>query len=303
MMSFDGKGIYIITYSKRTTSSAALGIGTPHFVDALPVRTYDAHETAFDQLWLIEDCRGEFDTYTIRNLYTGAYLDLSNSSKADGTTITGFHGTGGSNQKWLIKRNGGNNQVWKIRNKATGTFVDLKNGGTDIVGWQGSWNDVTSLGHQDWHFRRVSLTYSQLDHLIRSDGFVLPGASLKRYNVDKLYLLLPRSTIESIIYGRSGLAKRTYRFDIFDCDDFALAMKASCIEWGNEYFQKTDGFAIMCGLMTGKYTQFQPPNTYKDFAHAYNWFVDRDTQKVVYFEPQRGKFLDSIKYFGHVSFI
>jgi len=283
-MPFDGKGIYIITYAYALTYALDMLGPIALFDDGSAVTLRDASDKRFTQLWLINDSiDGESDTYTIRNLYWGGFLNLKDSSIGDGTPITAPKG---SAQKWVIKKNGGNKNMWKIRNKASETFVDLKNGDMgrekrNIVGWHGSWNDSTSLGHQNWHFERVSMTGSQLVNLTRNDSFV-DKIRLNSYDVDELYLLLPRSKI-SEIYEKSGLANRGYRYDIYDCEDFALAMKVKCIEWGNEYFDKADDFAIMCGLMSGIRID-------SDGVHAYNWFVDRDTQEIVYFEPQSGVF-------------
>ncbi|KAJ7727990.1 hypothetical protein DFH07DRAFT_969990 [Mycena maculata] len=97
---------------------------------------------------------------------------------------------------------------------------------------------------------------------------------------DGLYLVLPQERLLKIL-NNSGVPKKTWRDQIFDCDDFAMVFKAEVGKWGDKTF-KADKFAILCGIMFG---------TKGKEGHAYNWTLDsKDLNTVIFFEPQTGEF-------------
>ncbi|KIJ39841.1 carbohydrate-binding module family 13 protein [Sphaerobolus stellatus SS14] len=277
-----GRGIYKIS-SRYYSVRIALQGGSN--VDSTSVVAWGTSDERDEQLWLIEPVSGEADTYTVRNLCGGSYMDLS--AAADGTSITGFHSTGSNSQKWVIRKESTNGQSWKIQNKATQTFADLSWGGTSngtvICGWQGAWSDTNGQSHQQWMFDIQSRTASEVHASINNSSYI--SRDFESYLSDGLYLILPRQKIQSI-WQNSGLGNLAWRNDIFDCDDFATVFKGEIAKWGNQTFKAdVSGFAMLCGMMFGRQATG---------AHAYNWFVDStDKSKIVFFEPQNGTYADN----------
>ncbi|KAK7691007.1 hypothetical protein QCA50_006110 [Cerrena zonata] len=277
-MSFVGLGIYHIRHANVANVRMALANSGSADIGTAVIAWRDDND-AYDHMWLVQPVPNEADTYTIRNLSTGTYADLSGSSPKNGTHVIGWSKNGANNQKWIIKKDGSDGSRWKSQNKATGTFMDLYGGGgsgTNIVGWEGSWTNGN--GNQQWLFERLSVTASnvndslKISHVIRQD--------FKSYLEDGLYLIPTKEQLSSILQN-SGLTKTKWRTDIFDCDDFATVLKAEVSKWGNVSF-KADGFAVLCGMMFGS----------KDSAaHAYNWTLDRtDNLRIWFLEPQNGQY-------------
>ncbi|KAK0187511.1 Moa, A lectin from the mushroom marasmius Oreades in complex with the trisaccharide Galgalglcnac [Armillaria mellea] len=246
-----------------------------------------------NKLWLVEPVTDKADTFTVRNLIAGTYMDLYGGSSADQTPIYGWHRTGLLNQQWVIKHSA-DNQSYKMMNVESGTFADLYNGGstdgTRIYGWGGTFN--TSGPHQCWKFRRLSLSSAEVRMVIKKSPYL--DTDYKGYQADGLYLILPRYHWQEI-WNTTGLRNKKWRNKIFDCDDFALAMKAAVAEWGNDKW-RADGFAIFCGLMFG-ISQTNPND-----AHAYNFTISEDHNRVVFFEPQTNEFMDNIGYNAYLAF-
>ncbi|KAJ7582228.1 ricin B lectin domain-containing protein [Mycena floridula] len=110
-----------------------------------------------DNKWKLEPVAGKTDTYNIRNMYSGTYMDSGGDVK-NGKQIVGYQYTGGGHQNWIIQREtSGVTEFYKIKNEYWGTFVDLKDGqinlGNAIVNWGGEWNDDND--HQLWSFEKA----------------------------------------------------------------------------------------------------------------------------------------------------
>lgn len=247
------------------------------------------------RLWLLEPVDGQADTFTVRSLCAGTYMDLSNGSSDNQTPIFGWHRTG-QNQEWIIKHSA-DGSSYKMKNRKSGTFADLYNGGSDngtpIYGWEGSFDDSNS--HQCWYFKRMSLSSADVLTVVLNNPHIAPN--FRPYQVDGEYLILPPSVLRTI-WGSTGLDtdNQLWRPQIFDCDDFALIMKAAVAKWGNDNW-KADNFAVFCGLMLGVDNQ-NPPN-----GHAYNFTISDDHSQVVFFEPQTGDFMDDIGYDAVLSYV
>nr|ANC28063.1 lectin [Polyporus umbellatus] len=243
----------------------------------------DGTKLNWNQLWLVEPVAGKTDTFTVRSLIAGSYMDLAGGSSDNQTPITGSQRTG-TNQEWIIKYSA-DNKSYKMMNSASGTFADLYNGGsldgTPIYGWQGDFNN--NQPHQCWFFKRMSLSSAQVNAVIKNNPHL--STQYKGYQTDGEYLILPPYLWQEI-WNTTGLSKgnKKWRREIFDCDDFALVMKSAIAEWGAEKW-RADGFAVFCGLMLG---------TKPGAAHAYNFTISDDYTKVVFFEPQTNKFMDDI---------
>nr|BAC87876.1 Ricin B-related lectin [Cerioporus squamosus] len=290
-MSFEGHGIYHIPHAHVANIRMALanrGSGQ----NGTPVIAWDSNNDAFDHMWLVEPT-GEADTYTIHNVSTGTYMDVTASAVADNTPIIGYQRTGNDNQKWIIRQvqTDGGDRPWKIQCKATGTFATLYSGGgsgTAIVGWR----LVNSNGNQDWVFQKLSQTSVNVHATLLACGATV-GQDFKNYLYDGLYLVLPRDRI-SAIWKASGLGETARRDGIYDSDEFAMTFKSAAATWGKENF-KADGFAILCGMMFGTKASTN--------RHAYNWVVERGSfSTVTFFEPQNGTYSDDAwgykAYFG-----
>ncbi|KAK0494137.1 ricin B-like lectin [Armillaria luteobubalina] len=85
----------------------------------------------WNQLWLVEPVNDKADTFTVRSIIAGTYMDLTGSNPENGTPIIGYQKTGNPNQEWVIKHSA-DNKSYKMKNNATGTFADLYNG--DVLG-------------------------------------------------------------------------------------------------------------------------------------------------------------------------
>ena len=80
-----------------------------------------------NQAWFLRPIKSGSDTYTIQNVGSGTYMDLSGGvspyihylartfsthnttpgSSADGTPIIGYHKNGAANQQWVIRKASG----------------------------------------------------------------------------------------------------------------------------------------------------------------------------------------------------
>ncbi|KAF5388224.1 hypothetical protein D9615_000847 [Tricholomella constricta] len=246
-----------------------------------------------NQLWLAEET-GEADTFTLRNLAGGTYMDLARGSAAEQTNIEGWSRTG-DNQKWTIKR-AIDGTSWKIQNYASKTFADLYNGGdsdgTPIYGWTGTWDDDNS--HQKWNFQRMSATSAEVTLAIRNNPHL--AHDYRGYLLDGEYLILSADVWHQV-WATTGLGQgnKVWRSEIFDCDDFAVTMKAAVAAWGADNI-RADNCALLCGIMLGV-----NPNDPTD-AHAYNFNLTNDHTGVIFYEPQTDQFLNDIGYNAYLAF-
>jgi len=285
----------MIKYGNRT--STALALLSP-FINGAGVDGYpNANEDYLDQMWLIEAVGTEnAKLYTIRNVQLGAYMELSDGR--DGTSVVGkTNPVGNDSRKWYIDHNHKDKTRWKIQNKAHGTFVDLKNQGRDVVGWRGTWDDVTSERHQDWVFECFSINRFEIRSLLKQIHFVNENDFEAS---EHLYFLLPRHKIWEI-FRNANIGHRQWRHELYDSDDFALVAKSKFAEWGNNNIKKSMDevkgvagqrqklFAIQCGVVFAR-------SMVKGIEHeyAYNWFIERGTNKLLLFNPRNdGEFLDT----------
>ncbi|KAK0494141.1 hypothetical protein EDD18DRAFT_1464589 [Armillaria luteobubalina] len=265
----------------------------------------------WNQLWLVKPVDGKADTFTVRSLIAGTYMDLFCgkcaryhlfstcnflffSGRSDNrTSIIGYHKTGNTNQEWIIKHFA-DNKSYKMKNHASGTFADLYSGnsskGTQICGWEGGFNNTHS--HQCWFFQRMSLSSADIRNIIGRDPQL--SRYYTSYQVDAEYLILPRYLWQEI-WESTGLRNKNWRKEIFDYDDFALVMKAAVARWGADKC-RANGFSIFCGLMLGR-SQKNPGE-----GHAYNFTISDDHSKVLFFEPQTNEFMDRVRYDAYLAY-
>ncbi|KAK0222942.1 Moa, A lectin from the mushroom marasmius Oreades in complex with the trisaccharide Galgalglcnac [Armillaria nabsnona] len=249
----------------------------------------EGSDFSWHQLWLLEPVYRKTDTFTVRSLIAGSYMNLAtNNSSNNMTPIIGVCRTG-TNQEWIIKHSAGNQSCYKMKNYATGTFADLHTGGssngTPIYGCQGSDFHVRDNNfHQCWLFKRMSLSSEELKKIIEKNPHL--ARNYKSDQDDREYLILPRN-LWGEIWNSTGLRDKNRRREIFDCNDFALVMKAAVAQWGTNKW-RADGFAVFCGLMFGR-SQSNPRE-----GQAYNFTISDDHSGVVFFDPQTNEFMDNI---------
>jgi len=288
MSAFHGKGIYMIKYGHNTSIALVHHDTYGAAVDGYP----NANEEYLDQMWLIEPVKNEKNIYTIRNINSGGYMDLG--SNTDGTKVTGETDPGKETQKWFVSKNTRDSTRWKIQNKVQKTFVALRNQ-REIIG---TFGDVTTTGdrHEGWNFECFSITSKEVGTLMRDSHF---GNAYHRTS-DSLYLLLSRNKI-SEIFKNANVGNRQWRHELYDSDDFALVAKYQFSEWGNATIKKakdeekgTPGrrvalFGIQCGIVFGTKKE-----NGKKVKRAYNFFIERKTNKLVLFNPRgNGEFIDN----------
>nr|6TSM_AAA Chain AAA, Agglutinin [Marasmius oreades] len=247
------------------------------------------------QLWLAEPIPNVADTFTLCNLFSGTYMDLYNGSSEAGTAVNGWQGTAfttNPHQLWTIKKSS-DGTSYKIQNYGSKTFVDLVNGdssdGAKIAGWTGTWDEGNP--HQKWYFNRMSVSSAEAQAAIARNPHI--HGTYRGYILDGEYLVLPNATFTQI-WKDSGLPGSKWREQIYDADDFAIAMKAAVGKWGADSW-KANGFAIFCGVMLGV-------NKAGDAAAAYNFTLTKDHADIVFFEPQNGGYLNDIGYDSYMAF-
>jgi len=275
----------MIKYGHNTSTALVHTIGAA--IDGY----LNGNEEYLDQMWLIEPVKDE-NTYTIRNINSGGYMDLG--SNTDGTNITGQTNPGKESQKWIISKNTRDSTRWKIQNKVHKTFVALRNQ-RDIIG---TWGDVTTTSdrHEGWKFECFSITSKEVDTLMRDSHF---GNAYHRTS-DQLYFLLSRDKILEI-FRNANVGNRQWKHELYDSDDFAFVAKHQFAEWGNATLRKakdeekgTPGrrealFGIQCGIVFGKKME-----NGKKVKRAYNFFIERKTNQLVLFNPRgNGEFMDN----------
>ncbi|KAJ8088744.1 hypothetical protein PM082_013987 [Marasmius tenuissimus] len=172
-------------------------------------------------------------------------------------------------------------------------FVDLRDGGdangTAITGWEGDWNrESGTVSHQQWVFQRVSQSSDEVGKILRGSPHRI-AQDFKSYQVDGEYIILPQGIWQSIWRGTKLNGHRRWRRQIFDCDDFAVVFKSAVAEWGYDNV-RADNISILCGLMLGR------ARVPKEPGHAYNFTINDNYDRVVFFEPQLNTFQDDNNY-------
>ncbi|KAJ6603426.1 ricin B lectin domain-containing protein [Mycena vulgaris] len=112
-----------------------------------------------NQLWRVQYTnKPGVDSYTISNVQSGTYLEVSGGNATDGTPVTCSEAGAGEqttdNQEWEFVKIGNG---YKVRNVKSQTYLDLDSGsadnGTKIQGW---WGELDGNENQLWAFNQVS---------------------------------------------------------------------------------------------------------------------------------------------------
>jgi len=102
----------------------------------------------------------------------------------------------------------------------------------------------------------------------------------KIYISDHKYFRPPEKNSEEIIF-LSRVYDRRFFDDKFDCDDFALMMKAHFVEAAYKDNGRRD--AICFGIAWGLLSEDDP-----DEVHALNWMFVKEHDEIIFVEPQTG---------------
>ncbi|KAF8306369.1 hypothetical protein DL93DRAFT_2232598 [Clavulina sp. PMI_390] len=288
------RGVYRIHHSQ---SPIVIDLHDGLDADATQIRAWE-NLNSNNQAWLIDPIDEEPDTFFVQNIMSGTYMDLTDGSADDFTSINGCQRSG-EMQKWLIKSVDGGN-FYKIQNKMSKrVFVSLFYLGNDqsahhsivfksgqanetkISGAQGDWDSGTNHD-QEWKLQCLTLSAEAVRALLKSHPLI--PEDFPTYITDGIYMCLPREIITNDIWKKSDLStpESAWRSVIFDCDDFAFCFKADVSRWGRNTI-KVDAFGILAGIMFGVSTE--------DRGHAFNWTIlEEDLGKIVFFEPQDGTF-------------
>ncbi|KZV65628.1 carbohydrate-binding module family 13 protein [Peniophora sp. CONT] len=286
-MSFSAdSGVYYIEHAHVPVRMA---MSTDSSNPSVPVVGWSVNDDILDHMWLITPVSGEKNTYHIRNLVTGTYMDLDRGSSGDGAAITGYYPwEPAENQKWIVKQV--KEGIWKIQNKKSKTFADLLNGGsangTKIVGWKGDW-DYKSSDRQNWTFNRQSgIIDGDMKDIITYNQLI--GQNVQSFAPNRIYLTLSKDRLREI-WRYSGLQDNSSRRrpDVFDEDALSFVYKSEVAKWGNSQF-KADRFTIFCGVIYGSDSQ--------GGRCACNWVIK--DRKIIFFDPSTGAFSDDAPFKG-----
>jgi len=101
------------------------------------------------------------------------------------------------------------------------------------------------------------------------------------YIADNEYYLPPEKNAEEIIF-LSKVYDRHFFDDTFDCDDFALMMKAHFVEAGYKQNKHRPPFCF--GIAWGHLLSTSPRE-----VHAINWMFVKEHDEIIFVEPQTGE--------------
>ncbi|KAH7322233.1 hypothetical protein B0J17DRAFT_684075 [Rhizoctonia solani] len=246
------------------------------------------------QLWKINEYAvGKVKHVTIRNIKTGDFLAHDGRSLAviptEGKPYTekgrrAF--TLRNGQLWIVsKPDAEHHNGHSIQNVQTKAYINF---GTRDVPLKPH-HQVQALekpSGNHWVFYKKSVTLNEVYAILKAHGKLHPEFKVADFVDDSLYLVVTQGTLVNI-WEQTGLGRKKCRMDIWDSDDFAISFKNSVSTWGDNEFEGVyPGFGILCGIAFARNKDPKQP------AHAYSWTLHREgnTWKIIYFEPQNGKF-------------
>jgi len=269
-----GIGVVYLIVNKAT--GTAIDLSNGETANGTRIQGWTSHTRStefFNQLWLI-DWVPSHGYYTVRNVRSNTYMDLSGGSIQYGTDVQGWVGNNSLAQRWWI--NGDDEEGYTFTNCGSRTVLDLETSGHAELNGAAirGWGDHGGA-NQKWYLHRHSREPGAIDELLRINPDT--GVDFKRYNSDVLYITLPYNII-NLIWKNKGLGNRVWRPESYDSDDFAFAMKAAVGDWVYDNIRAP--VAIAFGIMYGNDSQTN---------RAYNWYPNHDFSAIVIFEPMSGK--------------
>ncbi|KAJ6494535.1 ricin B lectin domain-containing protein [Mycena sanguinolenta] len=116
-----------------------------------------------NQVWNVQYDKNKLgvDAYTISNVKTGTYMEISGGNTTDGTQVTCSAASAGDKpgdeQEWEIVKVD-NSGYYKIRDVKTQTYLDIDKGSSDnatkIQSW---WGLLDGNENQLWAFNQVTV--------------------------------------------------------------------------------------------------------------------------------------------------
>jgi len=195
--------------------------------------------------------------------------------KDKGATIIQWPWHGGDNQRFLVDQQ--SDGSWKISAKHSNLVLDVRGGsvdkGADIIQWP--WHGG---GNQRFNIQPAYISGSEVDKVLKDQLKGKLASGCKIHYADATYFLTPLSEARRIIH-QSFVDAQKWTQEKFDCDDFALVLKA---DFAIDGYKNGERRAAYCmGIVWG---QLPGP-------HAINWIITEDL-KVRFIEPQNDQIFD-----------
>lgn len=234
-----------------------------------------------NQMWLIKQ-EGLNDTYTIRNLQSGTYLDLKGGSRENGSLVVGWtrqlNSPSRSNQEWRIQQRGP--RYYAIQCSRTEMYLEITGGNPKNATPVTCSQAADKADHQLWTLDLISRTAPEIRMIFESWKENIRPLLFGSDEDSVQYFGLPNQVRWSIWDG-TELLRQPLRPQFFGDGNFVISMKDAVTVWVRDRF-KTDirGYSVLFGMIYGQ-TEQGPT--------AYNWYLSPDLCSLVLFDPQNGK--------------
>ncbi|KAK4232988.1 ricin B lectin domain-containing protein [Achaetomium macrosporum] len=299
---------YIYRIRNRTSPNLILELSNGSSEDGTQAQGWspvNSGNAFFNQIWLLTqitiatgqggdstDGPRATQAWTLQEIKSGTFLDLSQGGTKRGTKIQGWEGPApgqqNPNQDWLLVPASDNG--YQIINARANLAVDLSQGGSKDGTPVWGWTPDAGNTNQIWDFEQWSYSSSDLLSSIKSSMPLKSGVDVVSYTypADPRYLILPYNLYFKIWADNMQIYK--YRPVLFDCDDFAFVFKSAVAQYGYQNLQdKNVGqVALLAGIVYGQKSSG---------SHAFNWTMGPTTDNDLYepygpfpwyFEPQNG---------------
>lgn len=208
-------------------------------------------------------------SYKIISKRSGLVLDVSGGSTAQGAQIIQWPFHGGDNQRFFIDDAAVGQ--YRIRSKKSNLVLDVAGAsmsqGAPVIQWpkNGGANQIFGISNG-------YLSKSEVETIIRRQLAGKLDNSFRLYLADEKYFIAPLSEARNII-NNTSVNTMTWTEERFDCDDFALVLKAEFAKaaYANNTRRAAFAFGIVWGMLPD--------------SHAINWMINEDLT-LRFVEPQ-----------------
>ncbi|KAG8980814.1 hypothetical protein FRB90_007465, partial [Tulasnella sp. 427] len=268
------EGMYILKNKKSRTNLDIVN-GSPQ--DGARIYGYEpsAEDKIGSQLWIVER-DGPNETFTLRNLQSGTYVDLVGGPCSNGSPVAGYSRALSASQEWRIKER--ELDHYTIQCSQTETYLEIPGGkpNNSLV----ATCSAAEIGndHQVWCFEPVSCTSTTLLNLFQAwkpeiKLYAPSGESIQ-------YFLLP-SQLYRNVWRNTGLLRQPMQNNLFDHSGFVMCMKNAVTTWvRSTYGADIRGYSVLFGIIYGN-TPGGP--------RAFNWYLSPDLGLLVFFDALSGK--------------
>lgn len=275
------EGLYTLT-NKKSRTNLDLCDGNP--TKGTQVHGYEQHteEDMGNQIWLIMK-DGSNDTYSVRNLQSGTFLDLFGTDRQNGSKVVGWPrvlgSPGRSSQEWRIEER--ELDYHTIQCARTDTFLEILGGNsTNCAGVTCSEAADQEWDHQLWRLELISRTGTEIKSIFKSWKPNIGPLLLQSHDKSSQYFVLPNQPRQDI-WKKAGLLRQPLRSHFFDYDNFVICMKDAVTLWATNRFQAdVRGYSVLFGMIYGEARRG---------PKAYNWYISRDMCSLLFFDAQSGK--------------